>query len=136
MNAIMMYPFMTLNDDTEITHSEMKADGKVKVYIETPDEFGGFHNATCWLPDYRWEDIEGYSDTEMAYFKQLIRNNAHLIIEFSQEGGILNADKEIVLDNSGWKKEGSILMAEEGSTISIIVPSPGILSTKSPYSSP
>ena len=31
------------------------------------------------------------SDTEMAYFKQLIRNNAHLIIEFSQEGGILNA---------------------------------------------
>lgn len=32
---IMMYPFMTLNDDTEITHSEMKPDGKVKVYIET-----------------------------------------------------------------------------------------------------
>ena len=23
----MMYPYMTLNDDTEITHSEMKADG-------------------------------------------------------------------------------------------------------------
>ena len=45
----MMYPFMTLNDDTEITHSEMKADGKAKVYIETPDEFGGFHNATCWF---------------------------------------------------------------------------------------
>ena len=33
----MMYPFMTLNDDTEITHSEMKEDGRVKVYIETPD---------------------------------------------------------------------------------------------------
>ena len=65
----MMYPYLTLNDDTEITHSEMKADGKVKVYIETPDEFGGFHNATCWLPDYRWEDIEGYSDTgsELKY---------------------------------------------------------------------
>ena len=37
----MMYPFMTLNDDTEITHSEMKADGKVKVYQE-----GGFDNAS------------------------------------------------------------------------------------------
>ena len=46
-NAIMMYPFMTLNDDTKITHSEMKPDGRVKVYIETPDDFGGFHNATC-----------------------------------------------------------------------------------------
>ena len=34
----MMYPFITLNDNTEIVHSEMKPDGKVKVYIETPDE--------------------------------------------------------------------------------------------------
>ena len=87
----MMYPFMTLNDDTEITHSEMFSDGKVRVYIETPDDSGGFHNAVCWLPEYRWESINGYSDAEMAYFKQLIKNNAHLIIEFSQEGGVLNA---------------------------------------------
>ena len=87
----MMYPYMTLNDDTEITHSEMKPDGKVKVYIETPNLKDGFHNATCWLPEYRWEDINGYSETEMAYFKKLIQDNAHLIIEFSQEGGILNA---------------------------------------------
>ena len=86
----MMYPYMTLNDDTEITHSEMYPDGKVKVYIETPDETGGFHDAICWLPDYTWE-VHGYSESEMMYFKQLIRDNAHLIIEFSQEGGILNA---------------------------------------------
>ena len=39
----MMYPFLTLNDDTEITHSEMKEDGQVKVYIETPDVKDGFH---------------------------------------------------------------------------------------------
>ena len=64
--------------------------GKVKVYIETPDETGGFHDAICWLPDYTWE-VHGYSESEMMYFKQLIRDNAHLIIEFSQEGGILNA---------------------------------------------
>ena len=32
----MMYPFLTLNDDTEITHSEMKADGKVKVWHGIP----------------------------------------------------------------------------------------------------
>ena len=66
-------------------------DGRVKVYIETPDLKDGFHNATCYLPDYTWEDINGYSDVEINYFKQLIRNNAHLIIEFSKEGGILNA---------------------------------------------
>lgn len=51
---------------------------------------GGFHDATCWLPDYTWE-VHGYSESEMMYFKQLVRDNAHLIIEFSQEGGILNA---------------------------------------------
>ena len=83
--------FLTLNDDTEITHSEMRADGRVKVYIETPDEKDGFHNAICYLPDYKWENINGYSDMEMSYFKKLIRENAHLIMEFSQEGGILSA---------------------------------------------
>ena len=87
----MMYPYMTLRDDTEITHSEMKPDGRVKVYIETPDEKDGFHHAVCWLPAYEWEDIHGYSETEMAYFHQLIRNNAHAIIEFSQDGGVLCA---------------------------------------------
>jgi len=86
-----MYPFMTLNDDTEITHSEMKPDGRVKVYIETPDLKDGFHNATCYLPDYTWEDIDGFTEAEMDYFKKLIQDNAHLIIEFSQEGGFQNA---------------------------------------------
>ena len=65
--------------------------GRVKVYIETPDEKDGFHNAICYLPDYKWENINGYSDMEMSYFKKLIRENAHLIMEFSQEGGILSA---------------------------------------------
>ncbi|EET59907.1 hypothetical protein BRYFOR_08031 [Marvinbryantia formatexigens DSM 14469] len=85
----MMYPYMTLNDNTEITHSEMYPDGRVKVYIETPI-LNGFHDATCWLPDYSWE-FHGYSEAEMNYFKKLIRDNAHLILEFSQEGGVLNA---------------------------------------------
>ena len=75
----MMYPFMTLNDDTEITHSEMKEDGTVKVYIETPDEKDGFHNAVCWLPEYRWEDVNGYSESEIQYYKQLIRQNVNFI---------------------------------------------------------
>lgn len=64
----MMYPFLTLNDDTEITHSEMLSDKKVKVYIETTDLKDGFHNATCYLPDYKWEEICGYTDVEMEYF--------------------------------------------------------------------
>lgn len=86
----MMYPFITLTDDTEIAHSEMLPDGRVKVYIETPDLKDGFHNATCYLPEHTRENISGYSETELDYFKQFIRDNAHLIPEFSQEGGILS----------------------------------------------
>lgn len=53
----MLYPFMTLNDNTEIVHSEaIEKDGReqVKVCIEKP-VFEDFHSATCWLPDYKWE---------------------------------------------------------------------------------
>ncbi len=87
----MMYPFMTLNDDTEITHSEMGKDGRVKVYIETPDEKYCFRHATCYLPDYTWEDIYQYSDADIAKFQEIIESTAHLILEFSQEGGFDNA---------------------------------------------
>lgn len=87
----MMYPFLTLEDDTEITHSEMLSDGSVKVYIETPDEDDGFHDATCYLPEYRWENVHGYSAKEFARLERLVRNNAHLILEFSRKGGVLYA---------------------------------------------
>ena len=66
----MMYPFMTLNDDTEITHSEMKIDGTVKVYIETPNDTGRVTIMLLgWLPEYKWQDIKGYSNLEIAYSK-------------------------------------------------------------------
>ncbi len=87
----MMYPFMTLPDETEIVHSQMLEDGRVKVYIEKPDEKDCFHHATCYLPEYTWEDIFGFSDEEMAYYKELVESTAHLIIEFSQTGGFENA---------------------------------------------
>ena len=41
----MMYPFLTLDDGTEIVHSEMHSDGTVKVYMEKPDAKDGFHHA-------------------------------------------------------------------------------------------
>ncbi|MCD8076394.1 MAG: hypothetical protein LUF27_15445 [Lachnospiraceae bacterium] len=87
----MMYPFMTLNDNTEIVHSEMREDGSVKVYIERPDEKYGFRHATCMLPDYRWEDIYEFSQEEIEYFLGIIKSMAHLIMEFSKEGGFENA---------------------------------------------
>ena len=87
----MLYPYLTLEDDTEIVHSEWLPDGHVKVYIETPDAKDGFHHATCYLPGYEWEDIYGYTDQQMDFFNEFIRNNAHLIIEFSHRENLQHA---------------------------------------------
>lgn len=87
----MMYPFLQIDGDTEIVHSEMRPDGQVKVYIEKPDAKDGFHYATCFLPEYRWESISGFSQKEIARFQEVLESTAHLILEFSQEGGFAHA---------------------------------------------
>lgn len=69
----------------------MKPDGRVKVYIETPDEKYCFKHATCYLPKYEWEDIYQYSEAEIRFFQGIIESTAHLIMEFSQEGGFADA---------------------------------------------
>lgn len=86
----MMYPFLSLVDNTEIVHSEQLENGEVKVYVETPDEKDGFHNLTCYLPSYCLE-VNGYSEEEVDYYMDIIKSTAHLIIEFSREGGFMNA---------------------------------------------
>ena len=87
----MMYPFLTLDDETEITHSDYLENGKVKVYIEKPDEKDCFHHMTCYLPDYSIEEIYGFNKSEVDNFLEIIRSTAHLIIEFSRTGGFNNA---------------------------------------------
>ena len=83
----MLYPFMTLEDETEIVHSEpLTVDGKekVKVVIEQPVT-GGFHSAVCWLPDYTWEKIEGFSKEEINQYQEFIESVSHVIIELARD---------------------------------------------------
>ena len=87
----MKYPFMTLDDETEIVHSEMKADGSVEVYIEKPDKEDCFHSMTVILPQYEVEKVVGFSKGEIEHYMEIVRSTAHLIMEFSQEGGFDNA---------------------------------------------
>ena len=77
----MLYPFMTLPDETEIVHSEIlniNDKENVKVYIERPID-GGFASATCWLPEYKWENINGFSTEDIDYFSEIIHSGAHLL---------------------------------------------------------
>ena len=88
---IMMYPFMTLDDEAEITHSEYMDDGRVKVYVEKADEKDGFHHLTCYLPSYEITDVYGFDKEEQEKYMEVIRSTAHLIMEFSKDGGFENA---------------------------------------------
>ena len=87
----MMYPFMTLDDATEIVHSEMLPGGHVKVYLEKPDAEDCFHSAICYLPEYSWQEVHGFAPEEIARYQKILESTAHLILQFSQEGGVENA---------------------------------------------
>ena len=85
----MLYPFMTLPDETEIVHSESMLIGDrecVRVCVEKPVE-GGFKSATCWLPEDRWENVQGYTDEEIDQLQELIQSLAATIYELAREGG-------------------------------------------------
>ena len=84
---------MTLPDETEIVHSEsLFEDGKekVKVVVERPVDFG-FKSAVCWLPEYRWEQVEGFTQEEIAELQALIESLAHVIFELARDGGFEHA---------------------------------------------
>ena len=87
----MMYPFLTLSDETEITHSEKLPSGEVKVYVEKPDSKDCFHYASCYLPNYRWEDCFGFTSYEIEEYEAILRSVAHLIMRYSEQGGFENA---------------------------------------------
>ena len=76
----MMYPYITLADETEITHSQIiETDGNqcVEVHFERPADTG-FDSARCVLPAYQWKFAEGFSEEEMAFFNEFLHSNAHL----------------------------------------------------------
>ena len=86
----MMYPYMTLSDETEIVHSQLIEDKGIKkviVNFERPTD-NGFDSARCELPEYKWTEKEGYSDEEIAFFEKLRHSNAHLLYKYAANGGI------------------------------------------------
>ena len=86
----MMYPFIQLDDNTEIVHSEILENERVKVYIEKPT-MGGFCSAMCYLPSYEWSEITGFSESDIEKYQEILESTAHLIIRFACEGGFENA---------------------------------------------
>jgi len=85
-----MYPYITLNDETEIVHSHLiKKDGMkiVEVYFERP-KMGGFDSARISLPTYTWIERDGFSDDEIKEFEDFAARHAHNFYELAEIGGI------------------------------------------------
>ena len=79
----MMYPFLTMNDHTEIVYSHLLDGAGVKIYVEKSDEHDGFHHAACFLPGCRWEDIVGFSDAEIQEYQKVIESSAEQIMRLA-----------------------------------------------------
>jgi len=86
----MMYPYMTLADETEILHSHLICENDtqiVEVHFERPTE-KGFDTARCSLPSYTWIKREGFNDSEIEKFEKFLHYNAHLLYKYAEAGGI------------------------------------------------
>jgi len=86
----MMYPYITLADNTLITHSHLLGTGEdrsVAVHFERP-KHGGFDMARCSLPSYEWILRNGFTDAEIAVFERLLQDNAHIFFKYAQIGGM------------------------------------------------
>ncbi|MCC8140762.1 MAG: hypothetical protein LIO67_10795 [Lachnospiraceae bacterium] len=89
----MMYRFMTLDDSTEVVHSDTYMENgveTVKVYFEKP-VYGGFQSAECYLPSYEWKNNNGFSSDKIAELQEYLESVAHIVIRLAREGGFENA---------------------------------------------
>lgn len=81
------YPLLTLNDETEITYSDIKDGGHIVFYCETPDEELGFKNARINYPftGKGFYDILGYSTEELDDLFFYVKRLAPLAYDLSEE---------------------------------------------------
>ena len=114
----MMYPFLQIDGDTEIVHSDMLPNGEVKVYIEyieKTDAKDGFHHAACFLPAYRWENVDGFTPEEIARYQEVIESTVHLILEFARQGGfyvhVAEGTPSAMRQKCGLQRRGSVCYA-------------------------
>lgn len=87
----MFMPYCTLGDDIEVVHTPLNSKGQTLVHIEIPDAKYCFRTMDCLVPTYVVSNVVGMSDEEIAFYLDFIKHNAHLLLKFAREGGVMNA---------------------------------------------
>ena len=95
----MIYPLLSLNDDTEYNYTDLQSDGTIIVYVETPNAIDGFHSLECVLPDYEVRNVQGYSQSKQDKILEIIKNNVDRIMDqcfsFKEYYLLMNEIKEL-----------------------------------------
>lgn len=88
----MYYPYMTIGNDFEVTHTGVFPDGTVQVHFEKPHRKLGFKVLNIELPTFRILSNEGFVDKrELDWIIQYCLDNQSLIMEYAKIGGVANA---------------------------------------------
>lgn len=81
-------PYITLNDDTEITYSDIKKNERneeyVTIYFETPVETG-FHSMDIKYPGGTPEHVNGYHAEEIDTLLHHYHKIGKLAFQFAKE---------------------------------------------------
>ena len=88
----MMYPYCKYADETEVVFSHIMkneyGEEIIHVHFERPTE-NGFDSVRIKLPTYEVTVWEGnYTDEEIEFFKQVVKNSCDLFYKYAKEGGI------------------------------------------------
>ena len=66
--------------------AEIGSDKGIELYFELPDSVFGFKNCTIDNDTMVIKNREGFTDLEMSYIINIIRNNKKFISEMAKEG--------------------------------------------------
>lgn len=88
----MVYEFAKYPDETLVVFSDIrkKENGEeyIRISFERPTE-NGFDSVRIKLPTYEVTVWEGnYTDEEIEFFKQVVKNSCDLFYKYAKEGGI------------------------------------------------
>lgn len=112
----MIYPLLTLYDDTEFTYTDLQENGNIIVYVETPDAIDGFHSLECVLPDYSIRNVQGYSESKQNKILEIIKNNVDKIVtqcfSFKEYSLLMNQIKELTKKVEFYEDAVNLLLEE------------------------
>ena len=84
-------PYVTLGDETIVTHTCHENESEIKVYFEQPDDEYFFKYLEINLSSLKILQKHGFTNTEIAKLKDFALDNYELMVKYSKVGGILSA---------------------------------------------